>query len=116
MFSTLRTSSRVLSSNYLNKNNFVVRNSLNTLRKVEDVYVAKPQVTIGTYLARRLAQAGLNHYFTVPGDFTLSLLDEFLKEDRLNMIGCCNELNAAYAADGYARATGGISAVMVTYM
>lgn len=63
-------------------------------------------VSVGTYLARRLMQVGVGHYFTVPGDFTLSLLDEFLKEDNLNMIGCCNELNAAYAADGYARATG----------
>jgi TPP-dependent 2-oxoacid decarboxylase len=32
------------------------------------------------------------------------------------MIGCCNELNAGYAADGYARATGGLSVVVVTYM
>ncbi len=73
-------------------------------------------VTIGTYLARRLVQAGANHYFTVPGDFTLSLLDEFLLQENMNMIGCCNELNAGYAADGYARATGGLSAVVVTYM
>eukprot|EP00981_Chlorochromonas_danica_P015862 scaffold14717_cov168-Ochromonas_danica.AAC.9 len=73
-------------------------------------------VTVGTYLARRLVQAGVGHYFTVPGDFTLSLLDEFLLQDNLNMIGCCNELNAAYAADGYARSTGGLAAVCVTYM
>ena len=31
------------------------------------------------------------------------------------MIGCCNELNGGYAADGYARATG-FSAFVVTYM
>lgn len=77
----------------------------------------KPEmVTIGTYLARRLIQAGVGHFFTVPGDFTLSLLDEFLLHDELNMIGCCNELNAGYAADGYARATGGLAAICVTYM
>ena len=31
------------------------------------------------------------------------------------MISCCNELNAGYGADGYARATGGLSATVVTY-
>jgi len=68
----------------------------------------------GLYLARRLAQLGLGHYFTVPGDFTLSLLDQFLKVPELKMVGCCNELNAGYAADGYARARGA-SALVVTF-
>lgn len=74
------------------------------------------QVSIGSYLARRIAEAGARHYFTVPGDFTLALLDEFLKEPSLSMVGCCNELNAGYAADGYCRATKGLGVVMVTYM
>jgi hypothetical protein len=93
-------------------------NKLSTFsqRVVEDVSPPKTQVAIGSYLAKRLADAGLNHYFAVPGDFTLALLDEFIKEERLSMIGCCNELNAGYAADGYSRATGGLSAVCVTYM
>lgn len=85
-------------------------------REVEQVIPARPKITIAGYLAQRLREAGLTHYFTVPGDFTLSMLDEFLKNDNLTMVGCCNELNAGYAADGYARATGGIGCVMVTYM
>ncbi len=68
----------------------------------------------GLYLARRLSELGLGHFFTVPGDFTLSLLDQFLKVPDLQMIGCCNELNAGYAADGYARARGA-SALVVTF-
>lgn len=32
------------------------------------------------------------------------------------MIGCCNELNSGYAADGYCRATGRLGIVVVTYM
>ena len=48
----------------------------------------------------------------MPGDFTLALLDEFLKEPSLSMVGCCNELNAGYAADGYCRATKGLGVVM----
>ena len=62
--------------------------------------------TVGEYLARRLEQAGVRHYFTVPGDFNLVLLDQLLKNPRLQIIGCCNELNAGYAAEGYARANG----------
>ncbi|MEQ8785259.1 MAG: thiamine pyrophosphate-binding protein [Pirellulaceae bacterium] len=71
--------------------------------------------TVGGYLAQRLADIGLGHYFAVPGDYNLVLLDELLANDRLQMISCCNELNAGYAADGYARATGGAAAVIVTY-
>jgi len=71
--------------------------------------------TVGGYLAARLAQIGLRHYFAVPGDYNLVLLDELLKNRDLEMISCCNELNAGYAADGYARASGGASAVVVTY-
>ncbi|MCR9138039.1 MAG: thiamine pyrophosphate-binding protein [Alphaproteobacteria bacterium] len=71
--------------------------------------------TVGRYLAARLEQIGLKHYFAVPGDYNLVLLDELLSNDNLQMISCCNELNAGYAADGYARATNGASAVCVTY-
>ncbi|MEX0866395.1 MAG: thiamine pyrophosphate-binding protein [Pirellulales bacterium] len=71
--------------------------------------------TIGGYLAERLAQAGVRRYFTVPGDYNLILLDELLGNPQLQMISCCNELNAGYAADGYCRATGGLAAVVVTY-
>ena len=72
--------------------------------------------TVGSYLATRLAQAGVRDFFGVPGDFNLVLLDALIKQPELRMIGCCNELNAGYAADGYARSTGGLSAVVVTYM
>ncbi len=70
--------------------------------------------TVGSYLATRLEQVGVGYYFAVPGDYNLVLLDELLKNKNLQMIGCCNELNAGYAADGYARANG-VSAVVVTF-
>lgn len=76
---------------------------------------AENQSTVGTYLAARLEQVGVRHYFVVPGDYNLVLLDQLLKNRSLSMIGCCNELNAGYAADGYARATGVPGVVVVTY-
>lgn len=71
-------------------------------------------VTVGEYLAKRLETIGIKHYFAIPGDFNLVLLDELLKNKNLQMISCCNELNAGYAADGYARAKG-LSCAVVTY-
>ena len=62
--------------------------------------------TVGKYLATRLEQIGLKHYFMVPGDYNLVLLDELLENKNIEQIGCCNELNAAYAAEGYARVNG----------
>ena len=70
--------------------------------------------TVGKYLATRLEQIGLKHYFTVPGDYNLVLLDELLSNTNVEQIGCTNELNAAYAADGYARVNG-CGAVIATF-
>ncbi|KAI0497358.1 hypothetical protein KFK09_020581 [Dendrobium nobile] len=72
------------------------------------------EATLGRHLARRLVQIGIRDIFTVPGDFNLTLLDHLIAEPGLNNIGCCNELNAGYAADGYARANG-VGACVVTF-
>ena len=71
-------------------------------------------LTVGNYLAERFEQIGLKHVFMVPGDYNLVLLDQLLANENLQLIGCCNELNAAYAAEGYARANG-CGAVITTF-
>ena len=40
--------------------------------------------------------------FQVPGDFSMGFLD-ICDDSGLRLVGNCNELNASYAADGYAR-------------
>ncbi|KAF8032041.1 hypothetical protein BT93_D1061 [Corymbia citriodora subsp. variegata] len=72
------------------------------------------EATLGRHLARRLLQIGVGDVFAVPGDFNLALLDHLLAEPGLNLVGCCNELNAGYAADGYARSRG-VGACVVTF-
>jgi len=70
--------------------------------------------TLGRYIARRLVEIGVNDIFGVPGDFNLLLLDQLLADPDLELRGCCNELNAGYAADGYARCRG-VGACAVTF-
>ncbi|CAL9751837.1 unnamed protein product [Musa acuminata subsp. burmannicoides] len=72
------------------------------------------EATLGRHLARRLVQVGAHDVFAVPGDFNLTLLDHLIAEPGLRLIGCCNELNAGYAADGYARSRG-VGACVVTF-
>src|ERR1700751_706209 len=71
-------------------------------------------MTVGDFLLRRLGEAGIGHLFGVPGDFNLELVQQIEDEDSLTWIGTCNELNASYAADGYARLTG-LAALVVTH-
>ncbi|WP_323666038.1 indolepyruvate decarboxylase [Pectobacterium punjabense] len=59
--------------------------------------------TVGDYLLDRLAQIGIQHLFGVPGDYNLHFLDHVIRHPEIAWVGCANELNAAYAADGYAR-------------
>ncbi|KAF8721410.1 hypothetical protein HU200_023123 [Digitaria exilis] len=58
------------------------------------------EASLGRHLARRLVQVGVSDVFAVPGDFNLTLLDHLIAEPGLRLVGCCNELNAGYAADG----------------
>ena len=68
--------------------------------------------TIADYLFDRVAEAGATEVFGVPGDYNLSFLDNIIDSDKLRWVGNTNELNAGYAADGYARERG--FAAMVT--
>lgn len=72
------------------------------------------QTTVGEFLFTRLRQAGVSDVIGVPGDFNLNLLEQLEGMDGIRFVGACNELNAAYAADGYARRRG-IGALLTTY-
>lgn len=70
-------------------------------------------VHVAEYLARRLFEVGVRAVHGVPGDHNLLALD-YLDHCGLSWVGNCNELNAGYAADGYARIKG-ISALVTSY-
>jgi indolepyruvate decarboxylase len=69
--------------------------------------------TIGDYLLRRLHEAGIQHLFGVPGDYNLEFMRQIAERGDPAWIGTSNELNGAYAADGYARLHG-LGALVVT--
>ena len=70
-------------------------------------------VKLAEYLFARLKQLGVGSVHGVPGDYNLTLLD-FVEPAGLLWVGNTNELNAGYAADGYARMKG-IGALATTY-
>ncbi|GLB38474.1 putative TPP enzyme family protein [Lyophyllum shimeji] len=61
------------------------------------------QITVGNYLLTRLEQLGVTCMFGIPGDFNLGFLDLVEDHPTIKWVGGCNELNAAYASDGYSR-------------
>ncbi|PHI96640.1 hypothetical protein BG621_02430 [Parasaccharibacter apium] len=56
----------------------------------------------------------MEHVFGVPGDYAFPINDAITARKDMRWVGCSNELNAAYAADGYARVRG-IAALNTTY-
>ncbi|ECF4501671.1 alpha-keto acid decarboxylase family protein [Salmonella enterica subsp. enterica serovar Javiana] len=70
--------------------------------------------TVADYLLDRLAGCGIGHLFGVPGDYNLQFLDHMIDHPTLRWVGCASELNAAYAADGYARMSGA-GALLTTF-
>lgn len=70
--------------------------------------------TVGQYLYDCLSKEGVTEIFGVPGDYNFSLLDILEKYKNINFVNCRNELNAGYAADGYARVKG-LGALITTF-
>ncbi|WWC86880.1 uncharacterized protein L201_001759 [Kwoniella dendrophila CBS 6074] len=72
-------------------------------------------IAFSQYVVERLKQAGVKQIFGVPGDFNLGELDYIENDPDIEWVGNANELNAAYAADGYARVKGGLAVIITTF-
>jgi indolepyruvate decarboxylase len=70
--------------------------------------------TVIRHVLARLRDIGIEDVFGVPGDFSFPVNDAICTEPGMRWIGCCNELNAGYVADGHARIKG-VGAVCTTY-
>ena len=70
--------------------------------------------TVGQYMVDRLDELGLRNLFSIAGDYSIEWVNSYVEKSRIQVIEEVNELNAGYAADGYARLNG-IGALCVTY-
>lgn len=66
-------------------------------------------IALGSFLLARLEQLGALSIQGVPGDYNMGFLDLIEEHKTLRWVGNCNELNAAFSADGYARTAKGSS-------
>lgn len=71
------------------------------------------EVSLAEYVFLRLKQLGVGAIHGVPGDYNLTLIDHVIPSG-LSWVGNTNELNAAYAADAYARIKG-VGALVTTF-
>src|SRR5271156_4723076 len=71
-------------------------------------------VTVIQYVLSRLREIGITDVFGVPGDYAFPVNDAICNDPGMCWVGCSNELNAAYAVDGYARIKG-MAALCTTY-
>ncbi|WP_272689301.1 thiamine pyrophosphate-binding protein, partial [Providencia sp. PROV033] len=70
--------------------------------------------TVIEHVLSRLQDLGINDIFGVAGDYAFPINDAVCANPNLRWVGNCNELNAAYAADGYARLKG-VAALASTF-
>ena len=70
--------------------------------------------TVIEHVLSRLHELGVREVFGVPGDYSFSINDAICEDTNFRWVGTCNELNAAYAADGYARING-LAALCTTF-
>ena len=76
--------------------------------------MAKPPFTVADYLLTRLKQLDVTEVFQIPGDYVKHFTQALEHFDGIETIGAINELDAAYAADAYAR-TRGLAAVSLQF-
>ena len=72
------------------------------------------KIKVADYLVQELNKLGIDDFFGLPGDYNFNVLYSIEDNPNTNWIGCTNELNAGYAADGYARIKG-YGALVTTY-
>ncbi|HEX4365413.1 MAG TPA: thiamine pyrophosphate-binding protein [Rhodopila sp.] len=63
-------------------------------------------MNVAQYIIARLREVGVQHVFTVPGDYAAPFIDVLDSSPGITRIANINELGSGYAADGYGRYKG----------
>ena len=75
----------------------------------------KGRMPLGDFLVAYLRKLGVTHLFGIPGDLVLRLFLRFGERHGLTIVTSSHEPGVGFACDGYARASGRIGVVCVTY-
>ncbi len=75
----------------------------------------KLRMALGNFLVEYLRKIGVKHVFGIPGDLALKLFFALGRKHDLEILTMSHEPGVGFAADGYARATGRIGVICVTY-
>jgi len=75
----------------------------------------KRRMQMGDFMVAYLRKLRVDHIFGIPGDLVLKLFMRFGANRDLKILTLSHEPGVGYAADGYARATGKIGVICVTY-
>lgn len=70
--------------------------------------------TAAAAVVRVLADAGVRHFFTVPGESFIELLDEVRRRPELRLVSCRHESGAAFMAEAVGKLTGRPAVAMAT--
>ncbi len=72
-------------------------------------------MALGDFLVAYLQKIGVTHLFGIPGDLVMTLFLRFGRKRGLKIVTMSHEPGVGFAADGYARATGRLGVLCVTY-
>ena len=75
----------------------------------------KRHMSLGDFLVAYLRKIGATHVFGIPGDLALKLFFALGRKQGPQIMTFSHEPGVGFAADGYARATGKIGVICVTY-
>ena len=75
----------------------------------------KLRMALGDFLVAYLQRLGVTHLFGIPGDLVMRLFLRFGQKRGLRIVTMSHEPGVGFAADGYARATGRLGVICVTY-
>src|SRR5439155_1174205 len=79
------------------------------------LFAVRSTMPLGDFLVAYLQKIGVTHLFGIPGDLVLRLFSRLGKPRGLKIVTLSHEPGVGFAADGYARATGRIGVLCVTY-
>src|SRR6202167_1190467 len=85
-----------------------------TMRDCRRLELAMTEMTGAEMVIAALADQGVEHLFGSPGGAVLPIYDALFQQDKVSHILVRHEQGAVHAAEGYARSTGKVGAVLVT--